>query len=60
MRKTFSLLLLAGVLVAAAVQYLVSDSDREPDHLNRFWAIANLVSARERARYLNMEEDDLS
>jgi len=49
-----------GILIAAAVQYLISDSDREPDFLNRFWTIANLVSARERARYLNMEEDALS
>lgn len=49
-----------GVLIAAAIQYLVSDSDREPDRLNRYWTIANLVSARECARYLNLEESELT
>jgi hypothetical protein len=49
-----------GVLIAAAVQYLVLDCDREPDRLNRYWTLANQVSARERARYLNLEESELS
>lgn len=48
-----------AVLIAAAVQYLVSGSDREDDRINRYWHIADQVSARERARYLNMEEVEL-
>lgn len=48
-----------GILIAAAVQYLVSGSDREDDPLNRYWHIVNQVSARERARYLNLEEKEL-
>lgn len=48
-----------GVLIAAAVQYLISDSDREPDRMNRYWTLVNQVSARERARYLNLEESEL-
>lgn len=48
-----------GILIAAAVQYLLSGSDREPDCINRYWHIADQVSARERARYLNLEEKEL-
>lgn len=48
-----------GILIAAAIQYLVSDSDRKPDRVNRFWHLVDQVSARERSRYLNMEESEL-
>lgn len=48
-----------GILIAAAIQYLLTGSDREEDQLNRYWHIADQVSARERARYLNIEEDKL-
>jgi len=48
-----------AILIAAAVQYLVTGSDREDDHLNRYWHIADQTSARERARYLNTEESEL-
>lgn len=48
-----------AVLVAACVQYLIAGADREPDALNRYWHIADQVSARTRARYLNIEQDDL-
>ena len=48
-----------GVLIAAAIQYLISGSDREADWLNRYWHIADQVSARERSRYLNTSEKEL-
>lgn len=48
-----------AVLIAAAVQYLVSGSDREGDRVNRYWHIADQISARERARYLNVGESEL-
>jgi hypothetical protein len=49
-----------AVLVAAAVQFLVEGADSEPDQLNRFWHIADQISARERCRYLGLEEKDLT
>lgn len=49
-----------GVLIAAAIQYLVLQADREPDRLNRYWTLVNQVSARERSRYLNLEESELT
>jgi len=48
-----------GILIAAAIQFLICSADREPDKLNRYWTLVNQVSARERARYLNMEESEL-
>ena len=48
-----------GILIAAAVQYLAAGLDRHDDFLNQYWHIVNQVSARERARYLNLEEEDL-
>ena len=48
-----------AILIAAAVQYLISNSDREDDRINRYWHIADQISARERARYMNMDEGDL-
>lgn len=48
-----------GILIAAAIQYLLTGADREDDRVNRFWHIADQISARERARYLNIREEDL-
>lgn len=48
-----------AILIATTVQYLISSSDREDDWLNRFWHLADQVSARGRARYLNLDEGDL-
>lgn len=48
-----------SVLIAAAVQYLVSGCDSAEDRVNRYWHIADQVSARARARYLNIEEGEL-
>lgn len=48
-----------SVLIAAAVQYLVADCDKADDRVNRYWHIADQVSARARARYLNLDESEL-
>lgn len=48
-----------AILVAAAIQYLIHNADREPDSLNRYWHLADQVSARTRSRYLYIEEQDL-
>lgn len=48
-----------AVLVGAAVQFLAMNCDREPDELNRYWHLADQISARERSRYLNTDEKDL-
>jgi hypothetical protein len=46
-------------LLAAAIQYLVAGADRSEDRINRYWHIADQVSARERCRYLEMNEKEL-
>lgn len=48
-----------GILIAAAIQFLICRADEQDDRLNRYWTLANQVSARERARYLNLEESEL-
>jgi hypothetical protein len=48
-----------AILLAAAVQFLAIGADHEPDQLNRYWHIADQISARERARYMNLNESDL-
>lgn len=48
-----------GILLAAAVAFLVAGADRQTNPLNRYWHIADQISARERARYLNVDEKEL-
>ena len=48
-----------AILLAAAVAFLVAGADKQPGQLNRYWHIADQVSARERARYLNTDEKEL-
>lgn len=48
-----------AVMIASAVQFLAMGADHQPDQLNRFWHIADQVSARERARYMNVKESEL-
>jgi hypothetical protein len=48
-----------SILITAAVRYLSSRQAREDDRLNRYWHIADQVSAQARARYQGTEEKDL-
>lgn len=48
-----------AILIAAAIQYLIVGADREPDNINRYWHLADQVSARTRTRYLYIEESEL-
>ena len=48
-----------AILVAAVIQYLILGADREPDNINRYWHLADQVSARTRSRYLYIEESEL-
>lgn len=48
-----------SILISAAVRYLATRKNREDDRLNRYWHIADQVSAQARARYQGTEEGDL-
>lgn len=48
-----------SILLATAVTYLATRRSREDDRLNRYWAIADQVSAQARARYQGIEAKDL-